>query len=261
MMAKEREQRFQTPAEVAEALTSFLDPEACLRPGSSPQLASDGQTAPPPQTIDISRPSAPVARRRRVVAFATAACLLVAASVMIFKTRTGTIVFENLPTKSVVTVDGDALTVEWPDGKGKRQARVRIPPGTYWVEVKVDGVQVSGERVSVGWGGVAAIVVRIDEAPSVTEPPAPPATRSSTPRPNLESFVNTLGMEMKLIPAGPCEIGSPDTDRDAADDEKPRHQVRITRSFLLGATEVTQGQYRAVTGTNPSINRGSDQPR
>ena len=37
-----------------------------------------------------------------------------------------------------------------------------------------------------------------------------------------------------------------------ADDEKPQHRVRITRPFYLGATEVTQGQYQAVTGQSPS---------
>ena len=34
-------------------------------------------------------------------------------------------------------------------------------------------------------------------------------------------------------------------------DEKPQHRVRITRPFYLGVTEVTQGQYRAVTGAEP----------
>ena len=41
-------------------------------------------------------------------------------------------------------------------------------------------------------------------------------------------------------------------------DEKPQHRVRITRPFYLGATEVTQGQYRAVTGQSPSQFEGSD---
>jgi formylglycine-generating enzyme required for sulfatase activity len=34
--------------------------------------------------------------------------------------------------------------------------------------------------------------------------------------------------------------------------EQPQHSVEITRPFLLGVHEVTQGQYRAVTGKNPS---------
>ena len=34
--------------------------------------------------------------------------------------------------------------------------------------------------------------------------------------------------------------------------------MRITRPFYLGAYEVTQGQYRAVTGKSPSRFQGSD---
>ena len=38
----------------------------------------------------------------------------------------------------------------------------------------------------------------------------------------------------------------------------PQHRVRITRPFFLGVHEVTQGQYRVVTGQNPSHFKGSD---
>jgi len=39
-------------------------------------------------------------------------------------------------------------------------------------------------------------------------------------------------------------MGSPDNDKDAEDDEKPQHRVRITRPFYLGVHEVTRGQFR-----------------
>jgi len=54
--------------------------------------------------------------------------------------------------------------------------------------------------------------------------------------------------EMVVVPAGSFEIGSNDGDSD----EKPVHTVRIARPFALGKTEVTQGQWRAVMGYNPS---------
>src|SRR5262245_14501090 len=64
---------------------------------------------------------------------------------------------------------------------------------------------------------------------------------------------NSLDMQLVLIPPGEFFMGSPATDTEAAEDEKPRHRVRITRPFYLGAYEVTQEEYRRVMGTNPSF--------
>ena len=58
-------------------------------------------------------------------------------------------------------------------------------------------------------------------------------------------------MKLKLIPAGEFHMGSPDSDEDAYDNEKPQHRVRVTKPFYLGVTEVTQGQWEAVMGTRP----------
>ncbi len=51
-----------------------------------------------------------------------------------------------------------------------------------------------------------------------------------------------------LIEPGTFEMGS--TNGDA--DEVPVHTVNITKAFWLQKTEVTQGQWQAVMGTNPS---------
>ena len=50
----------------------------------------------------------------------------------------------------------------------------------------------------------------------------------------------------------------PDSQREWFDDEQPQHPVKITRPFFLGIHEVTQGQYQAVMGENPSHFKGSD---
>ena len=47
-------------------------------------------------------------------------------------------------------------------------------------------------------------------------------------------------------------MGSPDDAIEAERDEKPSHRVRISKPFYLGVTEVTQAQYEAVVGNNPS---------
>ena len=70
------------------------------------------------------------------------------------------------------------------------------------------------------------------------------------------------GVEMKmvLIPAGEFTMGSPDSDKDARGDEKPQHRVRITKPFHLGKYEVTQEQWEAVMGNNPSAFKGARNP-
>jgi formylglycine-generating enzyme required for sulfatase activity/uncharacterized caspase-like protein len=54
------------------------------------------------------------------------------------------------------------------------------------------------------------------------------------------------------IPAGSYLMGSPTNEAEDYKDQKPQHEVRISRGFYLGETEVTQAQYRAVIGKNPS---------
>ena len=63
---------------------------------------------------------------------------------------------------------------------------------------------------------------------------------------------NGIKLELVLIPAGEFMMGSPDSDKDASDDEKPQHRVRITKPFYLGKYLVTQEQWGAVMGSNPS---------
>lgn len=67
------------------------------------------------------------------------------------------------------------------------------------------------------------------------------------PSPTLH---NSLGMGFVLIPAGTSQMGS--NDRDAWRNEQPVHTVRITKPFYLSKHEVTQGQWQAAMGGNPS---------
>ena len=71
-------------------------------------------------------------------------------------------------------------------------------------------------------------------------------------------ITNTIRMKLVLISTGKFVMGSPDSDPTAKSDEQPQHPVRISKPFYLGIHEVTQGQYRAVMGDNPSRFKGSD---
>ncbi|MGA2259649.1 MAG: formylglycine-generating enzyme family protein, partial [Thermoguttaceae bacterium] len=69
-----------------------------------------------------------------------------------------------------------------------------------------------------------------------------------------------VNLELVLIPAGEFMLGSPDSDKDGSDREKPQHRVRITKPFYLGKNLVTQEQWEAVTGGNPSHFKGPKNP-
>jgi formylglycine-generating enzyme required for sulfatase activity len=58
-------------------------------------------------------------------------------------------------------------------------------------------------------------------------------------------------MKFALIPAGAFLMGSPQEEKRRSKDEE-QHEVEITRPFYLGVFEVTQKQWRAVMGSNPS---------
>ena len=58
------------------------------------------------------------------------------------------------------------------------------------------------------------------------------------------------GIEFVWVPQGEFRMGS--TSRHAHSDEKPVSRVWISRGFWLGKYEVTQAQWQAVMGNNPS---------
>ena len=73
-----------------------------------------------------------------------------------------------------------------------------------------------------------------------------------------------LGEEEKLalvfIPKGEFQMGSSLEDRDRRKEEHIRHNVAIGRGFYIGTCEVTQAQYIAVMGENPSAFQGATLP-
>jgi len=71
-------------------------------------------------------------------------------------------------------------------------------------------------------------------------------------------WTNSIGMRFVRIKPGEFLMGSSDRNNKATADYKPPHKVWISRAFVLGIHEVTQGQYQAVMGNNPSRLTGSD---
>jgi hypothetical protein len=97
--------------------------------------------------------------------------------------------------------------------------------------------------------------------PAVAQPPPPLPDRERS---------NSIGMTLVRIKPGSFQMGTTKeqidqllrlfsgTKREWFDDEQPQHPVQITRPFFLGIHPVTQGQYQASMGSNPSHFKGSD---
>ena len=66
-------------------------------------------------------------------------------------------------------------------------------------------------------------------------------------------------MQLNRIPAGTFVMGSPPTEQGRGNDER-QFSVTISKPFYMGIHQVTQLQYLAVMGTNPSQNPGMNLP-
>jgi formylglycine-generating enzyme required for sulfatase activity len=85
-------------------------------------------------------------------------------------------------------------------------------------------------------------------------------------------FVNAIGMEFVLVSAGKFVMGSTEADERRWSEflakygqnanymsrERPAHEVTIAAPFYLGKYPVTQGEWAAVMGSNPSWFKGDD---
>jgi formylglycine-generating enzyme required for sulfatase activity len=67
------------------------------------------------------------------------------------------------------------------------------------------------------------------------------------------------GIEFVWIPAGSFTMGSP-ADEVGRNPDETQHKVILSRGFWLGKYEVTQAQWTAVMGSNPSLFQSPDKP-
>jgi formylglycine-generating enzyme required for sulfatase activity len=223
MMAKEPKRRFQTPAEVSKALTPFFKPGT--NPGSRqrPEISRVGQAVSSPQPIGLGAAPARPATPGTIPAPAPR----------------GTSKLEGVARESLIEFK-QAGTVKEPAPAVEAPRRQRPP----WVW-PVIAAAFSFALITLGviiyvttdYGRIKIII----DGPKADVQVDGQKVLIKTPR---ESFVNTIGMKLALIPAGEFFMGSPDDSIEAEKHEKPSHRVRINKPFYLGVTEVTRGQFR-----------------
>jgi formylglycine-generating enzyme required for sulfatase activity len=142
-------------------------------------------------------------------------------------------------------------------------------------------------------GGAPRLInaVRDNFRPSLSPIPASTPIRRPAPTPNPtpppQRITNHAGIEFVWIPPGSFMMGSGGRDRQAQHhvamregvylaqntnssggqggqkerrSDSPQHQVTIREGFFMGKYEVTQAQWQAVMGHNPSDHKGHDLP-
>ncbi len=110
--------------------------------------------------------------------------------------------------------------------------------------------------------------VPADNKPAVTTPqaeatrpqPAPsqPAEAPATPQAYAETLPGGVTMPMVYVPGGSFRIG--DLFGDGSSNEKPPDHDITLAGFYMAVTEVSQAQWQAIMGNNPSHFKGDDLP-
>ncbi len=182
------------------------------------------------------------------------------------------------PPQANVSVAGKGASIEGSDAA--RTITVAEPDGQAKVTVvaTLAGYEPLSQELQPKSGELNRLTLRLKA--SATKPPettavAPPPNKSApdiSPLPALKpvpsdkqketsvDLGNGIKLEMVSIPAGEFMMGSPDADGNAGNYEKPQHRVRITKPFYLGKYLVTQEQWEAVMGSNPSNFKGPNNP-
>jgi formylglycine-generating enzyme required for sulfatase activity len=179
--------------------------------------------------------------------------------------------------KAVVKIDGGTVGIE------SLGAPITLRAGEHTLEVKWGAGEFQtrtfivrrgdNEDLRVEYEPTEKLKSRADakEVPSAasvpgdeSKPTVPPklATNASSAADSPQQITNSIGMTFTLIPAGEFLMGSSKAEDSNAEDNEmvngQKHRVRITRPYYLAVTEVTQGQYRAVTNRSPSYFKGPD---
>ena len=80
-------------------------------------------------------------------------------------------------------------------------------------------------------------------------------------RGNYTFDLSGVQLKMIMVKAGRFQMGSPKEEWGRQYDNETQHWVMLTKDYWLGETEVTQGQWKAVMGGNPSrFQKGDNYP-
>ena len=133
--------------------------------------------------------------------------------------------------------------------------------GNHQVEVRKDGYATDKKSVTISEGQTMSISGTL----SSNKASSSNGYASSS---SLASGGNTISIpvkkgisiEMVKVEAGTFMMGATSEMQSSGDNEKPVHQVTLTKDYYMGKYEVTQALWQAVMGSNPSKFKGDYLP-
>ena len=148
----------------------------------------------------------------------------------------GTINVSSTPIAADLYVDGKLVD--------QTPAMVDLLVGKHKITIRKEGYADHEQTITVEEGKVTDVTATLSEHKVVK------ATGSA-----YTETVNGINLKMILVEGGTFSMGS----NDGENDEKTVHDVTLD-SYYVGETEITQAQWRAIMGSNPSDYTGDNRP-
>lgn len=124
-------------------------------------------------------------------------------------------------------------------------------PGSYEVSFALDGFVSATRRFQIPMASPCSVSVVLDKIVLAVVPRVLPVDLVEHPH-----TIPELGLVMMPIPTGSFVMGS----NNGGPDEKPLTRVTITHPFWIGKTQVTQREWRVVTGGKSATIADDDHP-
>ena len=216
----------------AGAKVAIIGPGSFKGTGGLPVRVSDAATG--EYAIEVSKAGFESER------YAATVQLGATATVEVVLKAPGSLMVEGTPTGALVQITGpDGFSVK----RGLPVTVKRAARGAYRVVVSRPGYEGAEHEVAVSPGETATVKVALAREGAVAAPAVAVGGASAAGSAAAGGYVR--------IAPGTFMMGSPSSEA-GRDSDETQHKVRITRAFLLKATEVTQAEWRSVMGSNPS---------
>ena len=157
----------------------------------------------------------------------------------------GSLNITSVPALASVKVDGKPI--------GEAPLVTKLLVGKHTVEVSKSGYDTWRKEVVISEGQTATVSATLTKVVAAAPAISTSASTSS-------SGGNFDGFDMVFVKGGTFTMGATsEQGSDAYDTEKPTHSVTLS-DFYIGKYEVTQAQWKAVMGSNPSYFKGDNLP-